>query len=57
MRLYAQFYGEWDPMRNSYRWQKLEDAGRQCGIAMPNSHRALEDALLAKAVLEHIARS
>jgi len=57
MRLYAQFHGEWNPARRDYRWQKLEDAGRQCGISIPNSHRAREDTLLARAVLEHIARS
>jgi DNA polymerase-3 subunit epsilon len=48
MKLYAQF-------RGAYRWQKLEAAGRQCGIALPNSHRARDDALLAKAVLQHMA--
>jgi DNA polymerase III subunit epsilon len=57
MMLYAQFYGEWNLSRRSYRWQKLEDAGRQCGIIIPNSHRAREDTLLAKAVLEYMAAS
>ena len=47
MKLYAQF-------RGAYRWQKLEAAGRQCGIALPNSHRAKDDALLAKAVMQHM---
>lgn len=47
MKLYAQF-------RGLYRWQKLEAAGRQCGIALPNSHRAKDDALLARAVLHHM---
>jgi DNA polymerase III subunit epsilon len=55
MRLYAQYYGNWDSRRKSYRWHKLEDAGLQCGITIPNTHRAKEDTLLAKAVLEYIA--
>ena len=57
MRLYAQFFGEWNPKHNSYRWQSLEDAGRQCGISIPNTHRAREDTLLARAVLEYMAAS
>jgi DNA polymerase-3 subunit epsilon len=48
MKLYADFYG-------AYRWQRLEDAGRQCRIALQNTHRARDDALLARAVLEYMA--
>jgi DNA polymerase-3 subunit epsilon len=55
METYAQFYGKWNAYYGSYRWQKLEEAGRQCQIAMPNSHRALADAALAREVLLHIA--
>jgi DNA polymerase-3 subunit epsilon len=50
MKLYADFYG-------AYRWQRLEDAGRQCRIPLQNTHRARDDALLARAVLEFIAHS
>lgn len=57
MLLYAQFRGDWNPQRRSYRWQGLEAAGRQCGIPLPNAHRARADALLARAVLHHMARS
>lgn len=56
MKLYAEYYGA----PGSYggpRWQKLEHAARQCGIPLLNTHRALDDALLAKAVFEHILRS
>lgn len=55
MKLYAQFHSEWDSFHGSYRWQKLEAAGRQCRIALPNAHRAHADALLARAVLQHMA--
>ncbi len=55
MKLYAEFYGDWDRRRRSYRWQSLEDAGAQCGIDLPNSHRALADTILARAILHHMA--
>ena len=56
MKMYASFYGE-GMGGGSYRWQSLEKAGRQCGIALPNSHRAIDDARLACAVFRHMARS
>jgi len=55
MKLYARFCGEWDNNRRGYKWQRLETAGQQCGIDLPNSHRASDDALLARAVLLHMA--
>jgi len=45
MRMYSDFYG-------GIKWQRLEDAGRQCRLALPNTHRAKDDTLLAKAVFE-----
>jgi DNA polymerase-3 subunit epsilon len=57
MKLYAQFRGEWDDVRGAYRWHKLEEAGRQCTIDLPNAHRAKADALLARAVLHCVAES
>jgi DNA polymerase III epsilon subunit-like protein len=55
MKLYARFYGAWDARRGSYRWQSLDQAGQQCRITLPNSHRAADDARLARALLQHIA--
>ena len=55
MKLYAQFYGQWNAQHRNYRWQSLEQAGRQCGIPLPNSHRAKDDTLLSRAVLEFMA--
>lgn len=55
MKLYAQYNGEWNSKRGSYRWHSLEDAGRQCRISLPNKHRAQDDSLLARAVLHFIA--
>jgi DNA polymerase-3 subunit epsilon len=56
MKLYAQFYGEWNSRRGGYRWQSLDAAGKQCGIPLPNSHRAKDDTLLTQALLEYMAR-
>ena len=56
MQLYAQFYGEWDIHRNAWRWQSLEKAGQRFNIALRNSHRAKDDAILAWAVLQAIAK-
>lgn len=55
MKLYARFFGDWDPRRGSYRWHSLENAGLQCKLMLPNSHRARDDALLARALLHYIA--
>ena len=55
MKLYARFYGEWNSKRGSYRWISLDAAGKQCGIALPNAHRAIDDTLLARALLHHMA--
>jgi DNA polymerase-3 subunit epsilon len=56
MKLYARFYGEWNDARGSYRWQRLIDAARQCGLPIPmNLHRAAADAELTRLLLRHMA--
>ena len=55
MKLYAQFHGEWNSRTGGYRWQSLDDAGRQCRIALPNAHQAIADSLLTRALLHYIA--
>ena len=55
MKLYARFYGERDPRSRSFRWQTLDIAGQQCRLSLPNSHRAKDDALLARALLKYMA--
>jgi len=55
MKLYARFHGEWNPSRRSFRWQSLEQAARQCGIALSQHHRARQDAELARGVFEYVA--
>ncbi len=57
MKLYAQFHGQWNSRRGSYRWQSLDRARRQCRLNIPNKHRAKEDTLLAREVLLYMANS
>jgi DNA polymerase-3 subunit epsilon len=57
MKLYARFYGDWDSYHKSFRYQSLELAGRQCEIRLPNAHRAVDDCLLTRALLHHMAES
>ncbi len=55
MKMYARYYGELLGIGNM-KWQSLQKAGQQCGIALPNSHRAVDDARLTSAVFRHMAR-
>jgi DNA polymerase-3 subunit epsilon len=56
MEMFAQYYGEWNPRNNAYRWKSLDFAGKFFNLPEPNSHRAKEDTLLAKLVLEAITK-
>jgi DNA polymerase-3 subunit epsilon len=55
MKLYAQYYGQWDSRRGSYRYQSLDNAGKQCGLKLTNTHRAKDDTLLTQSLLHHLA--
>jgi DNA polymerase-3 subunit epsilon len=55
MKLYAQFYGQWNSHRGSYRWQSLDAARGQCGLSLQNTHRAQDDTQLTRAILEYMA--
>lgn len=55
LRLYAAFRAEPDLRRGSYRLHSLANAGVQCGINLPNAHRATADTLLTRALLHYVA--
>jgi DNA polymerase-3 subunit epsilon len=58
MLLYAEFWGERSDYYGDYRWQKLESAAHQCGIAIPPGlHRARTDAELCRQVVLAIAQN
>ncbi len=55
MKLYAAFFGQRSSRGPGYRFHKLEAAGAACGIPLPNSHRAVDDARLTAALFKYIA--
>ena len=56
MELYAQYYGAWNDYRGSYTWQSLGKSVAQCSLSVDGElHRALADARMSLAVLQHIA--
>lgn len=55
MKLYAAFYGQRSSRGRGFRFHKLEAAGAACGIPLPNSHRAVDDARLTAALFKYIA--
>jgi DNA polymerase-3 subunit epsilon len=57
MKCFAEFIGEWDPYKRAYRYHSLDNAGKKLKVNLPNSHRALDDTLLALQVLKGIAET
>lgn len=50
MQLFSDYRGIIDSRRKAMRRFRLEEAGRYFGIPIPNSHRALDDTRLTRAV-------
>ena len=59
MEAYAQFYGDYNDYRHSYRWQRLTAACKQQGIPEPEAkaHSALGDCLRTLALLKVMAQA
>lgn len=56
MNLFSAYWGEPKAIRSTeLKSHKLEFAGKECGLSLPNSHRAVDDAKLTAALLRHIA--
>ncbi len=55
MQLFAQFRGEWDPIRQQFKPCKLSEAVEQMGIPVANAHNALGDCLMTAGLLEAMA--
>jgi DNA polymerase III epsilon subunit-like protein len=55
LKVYSDFRGVWDHRKRAMRRFRLEAAGEELGIPIPNSHRALDDTLLTRAVFHGIA--
>jgi len=54
MKMFSDFRGLIDPRRKTMRRFRLEEAGRYFGIPLPNSHRAVDDTKLTRAVFHAI---
>ena len=58
MLLYAEFWGDYNSYRHSYKWQSLVNAARQQRLILPpNLHRALADARLTRSLMLKMGRT
>lgn len=55
MQIYSKFRGEWSDKHGNWKWHKLSQAARDCGIDVQNAHRALADTRMTLGVLRHVA--
>jgi len=56
MEMYAEFWGDWNDYHQSYRWQKLGQAAKQCGLKPTGLHHAVNDAEMTRQVLLYMAK-
>lgn len=56
MDAYSEFYGEWNDYFQSYRWQKLVVAARNCNLPTDDAHDALADCLMTLGVVKHMLK-
>jgi DNA polymerase-3 subunit epsilon len=54
---FAQFYGEWNDYRQSYKWQSLTTAAAHFGIDTAGAHGAAADCLMTLKVVKAMAAS
>jgi DNA polymerase-3 subunit epsilon len=54
MKYCAEYIGEWNNAKGSWRWHSLGSVADRFGIQTPNAHRALGDCQTTLAVLQHI---
>lgn len=56
MEWYAEFWGDWDYHRESYRWQKLTNAAAQQNIDISglSAHRALADCAITRRLINEV---
>jgi DNA polymerase-3 subunit epsilon len=55
MLLFAQYYGDWNDYKKSFKWQKLDVAAKCAGYPAWSAHRALGDTLATRAVMLWLA--
>jgi len=55
MNIYSKYVGEWSDKHGNWRWFKLSQAARDCGVDVVGAHRALADTRMALGVLKYVA--
>ncbi|TNI58895.1 DNA polymerase III subunit epsilon [Aeromonas dhakensis] len=56
MLAYAEFYGDWNNFKGSYRWQRLTNAAQQQGVVIEGqAHRSLADVRMTLGVIKAMA--
>ena len=57
MLVYAEFHGDWNDYKGSYRWQRLTNAAQQQGVVIEGTaHRALADVKMTLGVIKAMAQ-
>lgn len=56
MEAFADIYGDWNPRRHSYRWQKLSKACYFYNIPLENAHSALADTQATLNICKEMAK-
>jgi len=58
MLLYASWNGEWVEGRHGWQWRwiKLGEAARECGVLVEGAHRALADTQMTLGVLQYLQK-
>ncbi len=51
---YANYFKDWNPARQSNRWQSLENACRQQGVPVVESHSAIGDCRMTLALIRKL---
>lgn len=55
MLRFAEYYGQWNPARGSFRWQRLSDACAFLEIPSIGAHNALADAQMTLRLVQRMA--
>lgn len=55
MLRFAEYYGQWNPARRSFQWQRLGDACGLLGIPYTGAHSALGDAQMTLRLVQRMA--
>ena len=55
MQIYSKFRGEWSSKHGNWKWHKLSQAARDCGIEAAGAHRAAADCRMTLGIINYLA--